>query len=304
VPRTFDHAVICVSDLDRASATYRSLGFTLTPQGVHPFGTRNVLAQFAGRNFLELLAIGDLDAIVPHELPERFSFSAHNQDFLRQNGEGMSMLVFAGQDARADVEAFRAAGLDTFEPFDFGRTAKLPDGTLAQVAFSLAFVTNPQMPGMAFFTCQQRHAPELFWKPQYQRHANRAERLVEIVISAPEPMMFRDFFGRLTGSQVIADADGARLSVGTQSDRISILTPQRLRRRFPEVESDALSASMRTPRFVALRIVVADLGTTRRLLEEGNVPHRFAEGSIVVRPGAAHGVALEFVHEPAPTGSP
>ena len=41
------------------------------------------------------------------------------------------------------------------------------------------------MPGIAFFTCQQRHAPELFWKPDYQRHPNGALRVVEIVMSAP-----------------------------------------------------------------------------------------------------------------------
>jgi hypothetical protein len=30
------------------------------------------------------------------------------------------------------------------------------------------------MPGIALLHCQQRHPPELFWKPDYQRHPNGA----------------------------------------------------------------------------------------------------------------------------------
>lgn len=167
--RTLDHVVLCVSDLEHAAATYRSLGFTLTPPSTHPFGTRNALVQFRGRNFLELLAIGNPRAVVPHDLPERFSFSAHNQRFLQLRGEGMSMLVLTGHDAWGDVDAFWKAGLDTYEPFTFARQAVLPDRTVAQVAFSLAFVTHPRMPDLGFFTCHQRHAPAVFWKPQYQQ---------------------------------------------------------------------------------------------------------------------------------------
>ncbi|HMI00028.1 MAG TPA: VOC family protein [Bradyrhizobium sp.] len=53
MPRRIDHLVICVHDLARAEQNLRTLGFTLTPTGVHPFGTSNRLAMF-GDNFLEL----------------------------------------------------------------------------------------------------------------------------------------------------------------------------------------------------------------------------------------------------------
>ncbi len=178
MPRTLDHLVLCVRDLEQARASYAGLGFTLTPPATHPFGTANSLVQFAGSNFLELLALNDAARIPPHGPPDHFSFAAFNQAFLGRIGEGASMLVFASRDARADVAAFRARGLVTYAPFDFGRKAMLPDGREAQVGFSLAFVTHPEMPDAAFFTCQQRHPPELFWRPAYQRHANGAERLV------------------------------------------------------------------------------------------------------------------------------
>jgi hypothetical protein len=44
MPRRIDHLVICVRDLAQAELNLRTLGFTLTPTGVHPFGTSFRLA--------------------------------------------------------------------------------------------------------------------------------------------------------------------------------------------------------------------------------------------------------------------
>jgi catechol 2,3-dioxygenase-like lactoylglutathione lyase family enzyme len=303
MPRTLDHLVLCTADLERARATYRSLGFTLTPPATHPFGTCNSLAQLRGQNFLELLALDESADVPPHDLPHRFSFGAHNRDFLRKHGEGMSMLVFAGSNARADVEAFQGAGLTTYDPFDFGRQATLPDGQVAQVSFSLAFVTHPEMPGLAFFTCQQRHVPTLFWKPEYQRHANGAERLIEVVMLAREPAAFSGFFGQLTDGPVFTDDDGGELQVGSASDRITVLTPERLAARYPESDGNARKSHERMTRFVGYRIAVADVGVVRRILDQNAIPHRVATKSLVISPVAAHGVLIEF-SELAVEGSP
>jgi len=258
-----------------------------------PFGTCNSLIQMPGLNFLELLAL-DGRAVPAHELPQRFSFGAHNQDFLRQHGEGMSMLVFAGSDASADVEAFRRVGLVTYEPFDFGREATLPDGQVVQVAFSLAFVTNPEIPDLAFFTCHQRHAPELFWKPEYQKHVNGAERLVEVVMSAPEPAALSGFLCRLTGGEVAVDDDGSGIRIGPISDRISVLNPARTCKRFPELDGEAWIGSEYAPRFIGYRVVVADLNAVRDLLDQTSILHRVTASSIVVAPSVGHSMIVEF----------
>ena len=47
MPRRIDHLVICVRDLAQAALDWQTLGFSLTPTGVHPFGTSNRLAMFA-----------------------------------------------------------------------------------------------------------------------------------------------------------------------------------------------------------------------------------------------------------------
>jgi hypothetical protein len=288
MPRRLDHLVICVHDLEQAALDWRRLGFNLTPTGVHPFGTSNRLAQFVD-NFVELLAVTD-DASVPAAPPGHFSFAAHNQDFLKR-AEGMSMLVLHSTDAHADAARFKAGGIGAYAPFDFGRDAVLPDGGTARVAFSLAFATDPAMPGIAFFTCQQRHPPELFWKPDYQRHANGTARVVEVVMSAEEPAAHRGFLERLM--ECPAELAPGRLTVGDSHNRIALLGPSELARRLPGL------ASSSSPRFCATRLAVADLNATRRTLESNGVGFAMTGGVLLVPPAATHGLALEFVEQEA-----
>src|SRR6267154_375541 len=233
MPRRIDHLIICVRDLAQAALSWQTLGFTLTPTGVHPFGTSNRLAMFAN-SFLELLAVTDAAAIRA-AAPCRFSFAAHNRDFLAA-AEGMSMLAWHSTDAHADAARFKANDVGAYAPFDFGRDAVLPAGATARVEFSLAFATDPAMPGIAFFTCQQRHPPELFWKPDYQRHPNGALRVVEVVMSAPEPAEHRAFLERMT--ETTAELAPGRLTVGGTGDRITVLSPRETARRLPGLAVD------------------------------------------------------------------
>jgi hypothetical protein len=285
MPRRIDHLIICVRDLARAELDLRTLGFTLTPIGVHPFGTSNHLAMF-GSNFLEVLAITDA-AAVPAAAPGRFSLAAHHQNFL-VTAEGMSMLAWHSADAHADA-LFAANGIGAYAPFDFGRDAVLPGGATARVEFSLALATDPAMPKIAFFTCQQRHPPELFWKPDYQRHPNGALRVVEVVMSATEPAAQPGFLERMTESA--AELAPGRLTVGETGDRITVLAPLEIARRLPGLAVDG------SPRFCAARLAVADLDATKRELNNNGVDFRVTDGVLLIPPAASHGLALEFIEQ-------
>lgn len=286
MPRRIDHLVICVRDLAQAALDWQKLGFTLTPTGVHPFGTSNRLAMF-GNNFLELLAVTDA-AAVPPAAPDRFSFAAHNRDFLATT-EGMSMLALHSTDAHADAARFKADHVSAYAPFDFGRDAVLPGGGTARVAFSLAFATNPAMPGIAFFTCQQRHPPELFWKPDYQRHPNGALRVIEVVMSAQEPAAHRDFLERVTESEALSVP--GRLTVGDSCDRITVLDPAEIARRLPGLAGNT------SPHFCAARLAVTDLDATKRALKNNGVDFEMTGAVLLIPPAASHGLALEFVEQ-------
>lgn len=208
--RALDHIVLTVRDLDRAAATYEALGFTLTPRASHndQMGTSNRIAQFAGRNFIEILEVDRPDGQTPHDFtasPPVFSFGAHNRAFV-EDGEGMAMLVFQGVDAAEEVAGFARRGIDTYAPFGFTRQAKLPSGESVTVGFSLAFATSPHMQRTAFFTCQNLK-PELFWKPDYQAHGNGATGIRAIYLASPDPARDAGFAAQMFGG-AMSEAEG------------------------------------------------------------------------------------------------
>lgn len=285
--RGIDHLVLCVRDLDAARRTYTRLGFNLTPRAVHPFGTGNSLAQFQG-NFLELLTVVD-PAKISSPAPGEFSFGGYNQDFLSRR-EGLSMLVFESADAHADRAAFAAAGLTTYAPFDFSRKARLPDGSDATVAFSLSFVTDARAPEAVFFTCQQ-HAPQYFWKPDYQLHPNGALAVTEVVMAADEPAALADFFAGLQGGEAVRAVDGA-LEVATARGRVTVLASASAAERCPGLP---LRGAPRTPHFVGYRVAVRDLEGLRLRFDASDVRYRPMSGAIQIAPDIAYGTFIDFV---------
>ncbi len=244
--RGLDHVVHAVRDLGAAKARYESLGFTTTPPALHPWGTGNSLVQL-DRSFVEILAVRQPERIAAPGEGE-FSFGAFNQRFLARR-EGMSMLVFSTDDTEADIARWRAAGLDTYAPFGFSRSATLPGGGQVTVAFSLAFVTHPAMPDAAFFTCRQHH-PEHFWKPQYQRHANGATRMRCAWLQAAEPHACAPFLAALfPQGRVVEQAGGIDLVL--DHGVVAVRTPAALAGRFA---GQPLPPAERGPAFAAITL--------------------------------------------------
>lgn len=284
--RGIDHLVLCVSDLDEAILQYRRMGFTTTPRASHPWGTDNSLVQLQGC-FLELLTVAR-PALIEPAGERSFSFGAFCRDFLAR-GEGMSMLVFESADARADREEFVARGLHPWDCFDFERQATLPDGSSVRVAFSLAFATDPRMADVAFFCCQQ-HAPQYFWKPEYQSHANGAETIDQVVMGAARPGDLADFFAKVQEPECVATHDG-NLTVSTPRGRIHVLTEESSR---PWLTGSAHSMPADSPCFLGFSVRVADLDHVATILDDSDVAFASAGHAIRVSAEQAFGVSVEF----------
>ncbi len=282
-----DHIVLCVRDLSVARERFQSMGFTLTPPATHPFGTGNSLAQL-GSSFVELLSVVDPARIPPHD-NGRFSFAAHNAKFLSR-GEGMSMLVLSSEDARADEARWREAGLKTFEPVYFERNASLPDGSEAKVAFTIAFVVNERMPNAVFFCCQQ-HAPEAFWQPEYQHHANGAENISSVTLSAEEPCSHERFFQALFGESGV-EAAGETLRIQTRMGKVEVIPPGAVYRRFTGVPGLTRDPEAR---FAAAGIQVSNLDAVKACLQQGGIDCLRTQDRIMVPPAGSFGLLLEFV---------
>jgi catechol 2,3-dioxygenase-like lactoylglutathione lyase family enzyme len=228
--RAIDHVVLAVRDLDRTALSYQELGFTLTPRAAHEdrLGTSNRLAQFRRRNFIELLEVDRPEGLARHDFaasPPFFSFGDHNRLAVLER-DGLSMMVFASDDARADIRSFSSASLPTFAPFDFERYAKLPDGAQVTVAFSLAFLQSPEMPRVAFFVCENR-AQDYFWKPEYQSHANGAAGIVAVYLSSAAPERDAAFVNKMFGGKVSPIPGGCNVACGP-SQELRVLAPQAL----------------------------------------------------------------------------
>jgi hypothetical protein len=238
--RSIDHIVVATHDLDGLAARYEALGFTLTPRAFHEdrMGTSNRLALFAGLSFIELLEVDRPEEQMAHDLaasPPVYAFGWAARQFLSHR-EGMSALVVASDDARADLVDWRTAGLAAYAPFDFGRTATLPDGTQTQVAFSLAFTTSPRAPDLTFFACQNKF-PENFWKSEFQTHANGATAIAAIHMVAETPSTLAPFLtGFLAGT---ARQEGETLVVeGAKGHHVHVHTPDALAAIDPTAPAD------------------------------------------------------------------
>lgn len=272
--RDIDHVVVMTSDLESARAGWEQLGFTTTPRAVHPFGTANSLIQLQG-NFVELLEIDDPERIPP--AAERFfSFADHNRDFLKANGEGGSMLVLTSADRDADRAGWIDRGLQAYEPVDFERTARLPDGQETRVAFSLAFTGDPSVTGLGFFVCQQ-HTPEAFWKPDYQRHRNGAQRITAVTLAAPEPEAARSFLEGYSGGRAGPSGPDGCYALALAHDRIEVVPG-------------------RPAALPAIEIAVADVEAAATL-----IPGAWRDGNAVVLPSElTNGIALRLVPHAKP----
>ncbi|MCK5778567.1 MAG: VOC family protein [Rhodospirillales bacterium] len=276
MPRGIDHLVLCVGDLKKARADYEALGFTMTPPAQHPFGTGNTLAQLQGC-FLEVLAVTRPEDITEAS-GDDFSFAAFNRDFLKSRN-GMSMLVLQSSDETADREEFLKKNLHVYAPFDFQRLAKLPDGREETVGFSLTFLGDESLPDMGFFTCKQWR-PDLFWKKEYQTHANGAEGVDEVFVVAPDPAAPVKFLAAFADATDFETDEGVA-RVRTPGGALGVYTPDAFEARFPGAFDEAAFAS---PFFAGYAIKCGDTGKARSCWKDAGLDVRDSGGHPWVHP--------------------
>jgi Glyoxalase-like domain len=259
--KSINHLVLAGRDLEAMRSHYAGLGFTVTPRGQHPFGTGNSLIQLHG-TYLELLAV-TAPQDVPEHRPGHFSFAAFNRDYLARH-DGFSMLVLDTADARADIKAWRAAGLHTYEPIDFSRTAKTADGQDITVSFSLAFVSHPAAPWLGLFACQH-HSPQYFEQPRYLQHVNGAMRVQDVWIVGDTAPDLAGFMQTVTGAKATVD-DSSATTLQTRIGTIVLARPRAFEKAFglaPPHPDDG-------PHLAALTLVCQTIGKLADLPRVGN----------------------------------
>jgi hypothetical protein len=224
--KEINHLVLAAQGLDAQRETYGALGFTLCPRGQHPFGTGNTVIQLK-RNYLELLAVTVPEDVIEHT-PSAFSFSAFNRDYIARH-DGFSMMVLGTKNAHADIDHWKAAGLKTYDRFEFTRPAKMVNGDDVVVGFSLALVSNPAAPWLGTFACQH-FMPGYYAQPEYQRHANTAVAVADVWISGKGAEALAGYFETLADST--AERKQGRTEIPTAAGRIVLAPPEAFKQAF------------------------------------------------------------------------
>jgi Glyoxalase-like domain len=270
-----DHVVIDVRDqMDEAVATYRNLGFHLTPRGHHTLGTINHLAVF-DTDYLELLGF------------EKGATQLRT-DVLRFPA-GLNGLVFGTEDSACAYERMTSNGLPAHEPVAFSRPVDLADGRREDASFRTVRLDPDTVPSGRVYFCHHltRH---LVWRDEWQRHANGAKSIVKMTIAAQNQQVTATVFERMFGAAAL-HCDGESAALTAANARIELITPDALIRRFGDAAPQPLG---RKEYMAALTFRVVSLEQTARALH--NIDRvRSEPDRLIVPADAACNVTLEFM---------
>lgn len=285
---SLDHLVLPTRDLATACARLDALGFTVAPQGTHPFGTVNCCVYLADGTFLEPLAIGDV-AEVDRAIAAGNVFVARDRAIRVRNGdEGFSAVVFGTSDADADHSAYLEVGISAGQRLDFSRPFLDVSGRQDTASFRLAFAATPDMADAFVFACERVNAPKVD-RDALQTHENGAMAIREVVGVAHDPAGKLRFLAQAAGAPENA-ATGARLAL--PNSMLSLVEPTTFERRFGlPVEGSSL-------RFAAIVFGVRRIETLMNILAAGGVNHHLHDRWIVVPPAPGQGATFVFEEIP------
>ena len=209
-----DHVLIGVRDLESSACAFEGrLGFTLTPEGVHPGrGTHNRLAVFV-TEYLELIAVRD-----PAECVFRPSLNA----FL-ESREGLYMFAVGTDDLDGTVSELRRRGVDVSDPTPGARSAG--DG-VPGYTWRAAPVPTDATPGSETFLLQHDVAiGDRYTVPaDPTRHANEAMRVHRLVLAVHDADSAGAAWARL-GLEIVARQPGGGVRMALPNSYLDLVAP-------------------------------------------------------------------------------
>ena len=267
-----DHVVIDVRDrIDDAMRCFQSLGFQLTPRGLHTLGSVNHLAIFA-TDYLELLGFAADGAIRPEIM--RFPV-------------GLNGLVFKTADADLVHDKAAAAGLPILPVQSFSRPVALDSGT-HDARFRTTRLDAAQVAMGRVYFCEHQ-TPDLVWRPEWQTHPNGACAIARVVVATANPQRTAGLFRDLFGAESMADCNGGKM-IAAGAAQVELSTPDQVAAEFGQA---APQPAGRTEFMAALEIRVRSLPAAAQCLR--SIPGlRLEPHRLVVPADAAFNTAIAF----------
>ncbi|SOC93406.1 Glyoxalase-like domain-containing protein [Rhizobium sp. AN5] len=287
-PYSVDHLVLPVEVIGVAVKRLVSLGFTVAPEALHPFGTENACVFFADGTYLEPLSIAD-PAKYNASIERGDVFTGRDVAFRQRDGqEGFSALVARTEDALIDHERFRAAGLSAGDVFEFSRPVRMPDGSQGEAAFRLAFAASGAAADFFLFSCQRLQALPGD-RTMLERHANGVTGLSEIVLFSGGDAKVAGLIETVFGCEGKLSPGGDMVfATGNASIRLTGKPP------FSGQALNAQDGNEGGLRGAGIVFSSHDLAVTEAVLAANGVSCAKADGRLVVPVAPGQGVAFAF----------
>lgn len=222
-----DHLVINTRfETDRAAELFRSLGFTLTPQGRHAMGSVNHLMVFQD-DYLELIGLPTDGGKLREEV--------------LNNPAGIDGLVFRTDDADAVHASLSAAGAALQPLHAFSRPVEL-DGETFEASFRTVRFQSDQFEAGRVYFCQHL-TPELIWRESWQTHANTVSGLAGLLVVSRQPESDALHYASVAGGVVSAPGAHGEFRIEGARYAIVVTTFDDYSRRYGDLACDALGRS-------------------------------------------------------------
>lgn len=286
--RAIDHAVLPVEDLATARNRLSALGFSVAPDGVHPFGTENCCVYFSDGTFIEPLAIAQRETCEETALKGNV-FTARDQAYRFRCGEnGFSALAFSTEDAKRDHKAFRKTGFSAGKKLTFARKFIGAKGKAGKAAFLLAFGADSRAPDAFFFTCEPVTKPKVD-RSALQEHENGVTGIREVVLSEVNPTDFQYVLQEVVNNRD-DEAHSFGLEIAAANGVLNAMTPEGLSAYF----GVAASGQGRGLRLEGLVFAVKSISGVRRALDHHGVEHREIHNRVIVDAAVGQGCFFAF----------
>lgn len=273
-----DHLVIVADDLETGAETYRKLGFTLSPKGVHSaaMGSANHTIMLQN-DYFELLAV-----VAPTERNARWRQAL-------DEGGGVAGIALTTQDASAAYAHWLSQGLSPKQPIRFAREVVRADGAQMEARFEVVSLAEIPDTGMRIFVCSQP-TREAVWLPELTEHANTAQAIERLSIACADPAAAAAQWRRVVPGLVVETAaHGVNLRTGPHV--IELLDHETARSRYD------LPFAPGVTRAVGIAYRVGSLDACRAVLSANGIPHSQAGGALSVPPEAACQVGISFLQD-------
>lgn len=277
-----DHLVINTRfGTDAAAGLFSALGFTLTPQGRHAFGSVNHLMVFQD-DYLELIGLPTDGGTLRQEILD--------------NPAGIDGLVYKPASADAVHEALTRSGAAVAPLHAFSRPLEL-DGVRHEARFRTVRYQPGAFEAGRVYYCQHL-TPELVWRREWQAHANGVRGLSGLTLVSTRAQADAQAYAQAAFGQVHLDERG--FSIPSPGFSVTLLDADAYGQRYGDLACDALgrqsffgAISLRAADPDALERHVAALGDALRTRLWRRDGHR---GLAVSLPDL--NTLLDFIYEP------